>query len=567
MLNDIGRTFDDDPRPCLYVGPTEKNVAKISTGRVTEMIRGVPSLRDALAKGQKDKVSEKVLHGVSLNFAWAGSPTELASTPAARVYIDERDRMLVTSEGDVDEILDSTVATYDGILIRVSTPLLGDVVRSWDEELGRDCWTVTEADDIASPIWSLWQEGSRHEWATPCPHCNEYIIVHSGLLSYDEDGTDKEIFRDAFIRCPANSCVIENHEKAAMNARGVFLKPNEVIEKDRRSAKFAKIDGEKVIFGDYLDRGQATLSFWVSGLHSPWRSYGHRARSLNGAKKSKKPAREQGVINTQFGEVYKPKGAAPDWNNLKEHCSGYMLGEVPDGVRAITCGVDVHATRLNYVVRGWGVGYESWLLDYGELFGSCKYLEDLSWRQLHDIINDTYNGLSIPLTMIDAGYNPNDEPADASTVYQFCYANKRAAPAKGYDRRQRPHSASVIDVNYKGKAVKKGLQLWHLDTDHYKSFIYSRYEWPEEAEQGHWHLPTDISDEYCRQASSEARMVIQNKTPKWEKIRQANHFLDCEMLAAAAAHVLRIHTLKDDDEAPKERTRSRSRNVHNRNRR
>ena len=53
LLNDIGHTFDDDPRPCLYVGPTEKNVQRISTGRVTKMIRAIPSLRDALAKGQR----------------------------------------------------------------------------------------------------------------------------------------------------------------------------------------------------------------------------------------------------------------------------------------------------------------------------------------------------------------------------------------------------------------------------------------------------------------------------------------------------------------------------------
>jgi len=563
MLNDIGQILDEDPRPLIYVGPTEKNVKSMSNDRVSKMIESTPALWAGLEKGQKNKTAEKFINGARLGFAWAGSPTELASHPAARIYVDERDRMHVTSEGDVDSIIQEAVATYAGLIIRYSTPLLGDAVRIHIEEVGREVWQVADSDDIASPIWQSWQEGSRHEWCFPCRHCDCYFAPHLDLLHWNNELPNEEVGKTARLVCPSCGSEHRNSDKEYMNSRGVFAAPDEKIKKNKKKAKQAKINGIPVMFGSYVDRGLEHLSFWVSGLCSPWSGWGKRAVSLKKAKESKEPSREQGVVNTQFGQVFKPKGQAPEWEFLKNLQAGYDRLTVPEGVKVITAGVDVHARRLNYVIRGWGVGYESWLLDYSELFGECKYLDDISWQQLREILQTPLGKKDIPIAMmlIDAGYKPNDDPAPANVIYQFCHANARALPAKGYDRRTRTHSATNIDISYKGKPVKEGLQMWHLDTDFFKSFIYGRYEWEEDAAGG-WHLPAEVSDEYLRQASAESRIVLSNGTPKWEKIRQANHFLDCEMMATSAAHILRLHMLTDDGGEEEPETRRRSRKVY-----
>ncbi len=556
LLNQIGRILDDDPRPIMYVGPTEKNVLSISNGRVTPMIQGVPSLRAALAGGHKDKTTEKFINGVRLGFAWAGSPTELASHPNAWVLIDERDRMGPTGEGDVDAIVNSSVATYDGCIARVSTPLEGDVSRG-PKDGSCDHWGVAADEDVASPIWRLWQNGSRHEWAVPCPHCNEYFIPHMDLLIYDDQLPAAEIGASAYLVCSASGCQIKNESKELMNARGIFVAPGEVVAANSAKAKCAVVDGQPVEFGCYLDKEQTDMSFWVSGLMSPWRPFGAAAKTLFEAKKSADPTKEQAVINTEFGQVYKHRGKALDWHMVLDLKQDYRKRVVPAAVKILTLGVDTHKSRLNFVVRGWGVNYESWLVDQGELWGETRYIDSHVWRQLSDLLSTTFGGMPIALGLIDSGYKPNDdEPAPSSTVYQFCYRNKRMFPAKGHDTRTRSHSPSQIDVTYNGKVITGGLQLWHLDSDFFKSFIYSRMEWPSD-QPGGWHIPSDVDDEYCKQVVSEVRRVLPSGKPKWDKIRRDNHFLDCEMMAAAAAYILRLHNLRDEDTPTQARPRTR----------
>jgi phage terminase large subunit GpA-like protein len=178
LLNLIGWRLDDDPCPILYVSPTQRQAESISRDRLGKMIRSTPSLWSKLAKGQADKISEKWISGVRLGFAWAGSATELASHPAGMVLVDERDRMDATTagEGDPVSLAEARTATFpDGKVIVCSTPTL----------------------EGASPIWSLWEEGTRHRWAWPCPHCAEYFVPTLELLRWPEGCTAHQALKAA----------------------------------------------------------------------------------------------------------------------------------------------------------------------------------------------------------------------------------------------------------------------------------------------------------------------------------------------------------------------------------
>ena len=527
VLNVMGHRLDDDPCPILYIGPTQKLVESVSSDRVIKMFRSAPRLWERLAKGKRNKITEKFVSGVRLGFGWSGSGTELSSHPAGLVFVDERDRMdQVKGEGDPVELADARLSTYpDGRACIVSTPTIGTVTTK-RLETGLEHWEVS--DEVTSPIWKLWQEGTRFEWAWPCPECEEFFIPRFRLLTWPKDSTPQQAFKNARLTCPNCGSLIEESAKTKMNARGVFVAPGQKVEKDGT-------------IGGSLAESE-TASFWVSGLCSPWRSFGHRARAYITALKSGEPGRLQAVVNTGFGELYAVGGEGADWHGVAELKQEYVSGTVPEGVQVITCSVDVQKRRLIYAVRGWGWNLESWGIEAGDIWGETEH--DAVWGELSKLLDREFGGKRIRLMLIDSGYRPGEKDRNPDNqIYGFCRRNRaRAFATKGHDKQDKPFSASKIDVSHRGKILKNGLDLWHLDSDYFKSWVHARLEWPVD-QPGGWHLPKDTTEDYCKQIVAEHRTVAPTGRVTWVRISRENHFLDVEALNAAAAHILRLHAL------------------------
>jgi phage terminase large subunit GpA-like protein len=207
-------------------------------------------------------------------------------------------------------------------------------------------------------------------------------------------------------------------------------------------------------------------------------------------------------------------------------------------VRALVCTVDVQANRLYYVIRGWGARAESWLVDFGSLFGET--VEAAIWSDLADLIATPIGGMSIKLTLIDSGYRPGKLfEFPSNRVYDFARKYPRhVRVARGSSTPMRvPLITNRIEVTMKGVAAKTGLAQLRLDTDHFKSWVHERVRWPDDT-PGAWHLPHDVTDDYCAQIVSEAREPLPSGRVRWMRRDRANHFLDCESMQAAAAHLL-----------------------------
>jgi phage terminase large subunit GpA-like protein len=526
-LNIIGWRLDDDPTPTLYIGPTQKQVESMSSDRVIKMLRSVPSLWDKLEKGKRNKIGEKFIAGVRFGFAWAGSATELASHPAGLVLVDERDRMEndVAGEGDPVELAEARISTYpDGKLVVVSTPTKGTVETEVDD-LGVERFKVSEV--VESPIWKLWQEGTRFEWAWPCPDCGEYFVPRFRHLWWPKDCTASRALKEARMVCPHCGVMIEDIAKQSMNARGVYVAPGQTVDRDG------------TVNGDAPDT--ETASFWVSGLCSPWRSFGQRARAFISAVRSGEPTRVQTVVNTGFGELFATRGDAPAWSEVAALKRPYEPGTLPAGVQVLTCGVDVQKNRLVYAIRGWGHNYESWLIEHGELWGETKH--DAVWESLDGLLAREIGGMQIMRMGIDSGYKPGESERDDHQVYLFCRRNRgRALATKGHDKLDRPFKMNRIDVSHRGKVLKNGVDLWHFDTDFFKTWVHTRLEWPED-KPGGFHLHRATTDDYCQQLVAEHRVVKPSGQVTWVRVKKDNHMLDCETNNALMAHVIGVHTL------------------------
>lgn len=530
-LNVIGQRLDQRPVPVIYVGPTKDFVEDQLEPRFMQLLDEAETLSAKVARGKRNKKVRKLVNGVPVRLAWAGSSTPLKSDPAGLVLVDERDGMEanIRGEGDPVELVKARGDTYADFRLGVtSTPTEGTVETVKDEETGLERWAVADAEDIQSPIWRLWQEGTRYEWAWPCIQCGEYFIPRFSRLKWPKGSTPAQARKSAYIECPHCGGVLEEEHKAEMNARGVYVAPGQRVTK------------KGVVKGDPPD--SSVVSFWVSGLCSPFVSFGERAQRFLLATLSGETERIKAVVNTGFGELFSIGGGdAPDWQEVAGGREDYAFDEIPAGAIVLTCGVDVQPNRLVYTIRGWGHRYESWLIRAEELWGETTRVQ--VWNDLDELIATPIDGSRIRLTLVDSGFRPGKPQAvPVHMVYAFARGKQNVRATKGRDVLDKPYSMKRIDVSVSGKTIKNGLDLWHLNTDYFKSWVHGRLKWPKE-QPGAFHIGRDATDDYCRQLVSEARVIKPSGRPTWVRRSRENHFLDCEALNAAAAHMLRVHTI------------------------
>lgn len=529
LLNVIGHKLDTDPAPILYVGPTKSNIDGVIEPQVQQLLRQSNSLWQKTLKGRKAQKLVKRVAGVTLRLAWAGSPTELASQPAHTVLVDEVDRMQpIPGEGDPVTLAEARTATYpDGRVIITSTPTAGSVDTEIDEASGLERWRVADSKDVESAVWRFWQEGTRHEWAVPCPDCGDYFVPRFKLLKWPEGSSPAQAKREARLACPHCGSLIQESAKVAMNARGLFVAPGQRIENGK-------------VIGDPPDSD--TASFWVSGLMSPWRTFGKCASEWLTAVRSGDPETIRGKLNTVFGELYRVAADAQPWQSIREHVAAYRLREPLNEWRVLTCGVDVQKDRIIYAIRAWADGFTSWLVDFDEIWGDTSH-EDV-WQQLSTLLDTPIGGKRIRKMAIDSGYRPGEKwRRPDHMVYAFCRRHPAVAIAtKGRDTLSKPLVASKIDVTHRGQTIKAGLTLWHVDSDHFKSWVLGRFAWPMD-QRGAWFVPQDVTDDYCQQVTAEARVVKASGRATWIKVRSQNHALDCEALNVVCAYVLGLSRL------------------------
>ena len=266
VLDVIGEKLDNHPGPVIYVGPHKEFLVDQLEPRLSELFRQSPSLASKVLGGLDSKKQKKTLKriaGTRVRLAHAGSSAALKSDPASIAFVDEYDGMMTLPGGDPLGLVSARLDTFADAKIGItSTPGVGSIDVYHDEASGLVFWKKAPVEDLESPIWRLWNEGTMHHWAWPCIHCGDFFIPRFECLKWvkHEDGTKttpSEAARTAFVQCPGCGGVLEEMHKAEMNARGVFVAPGQVVN------VAGDVSGEP--------RETSTISFWVSGLCSPIR--------------------------------------------------------------------------------------------------------------------------------------------------------------------------------------------------------------------------------------------------------------------------------------------------------
>lgn len=503
--NVVGYFIDQDPSPMLVVQPTLDIGKTWSKDRFAPMLRDTPCLRGIIREARSRDSGNTTMHksfpGGHITITGANAPGGLAARPIRVVICDEVDRFPASAgtEGDPVSLAFRRTSTFwNRKKILMSTPTIKGVSR----------------------IEAAYEESDRRKYWVPCPHCDEYQILKFTQVKWPKG---KPV--EAYYACEHCGCVLTDGDKITMIRGGEW----------RAEGEFHGVAG-----------------FWISALYSPWVRWRDLADEFIVAKDAAKNGnieRLKAFINTVLAETWQERGEAPDWQKVADLRLPYRTGDIPSGVRVLTCGADVHKRYIVYVVRGWGAASESWLIEYGEIWGETDTPEP--WLKLAALLDRKYDDEYIINTlMIDSGYRPD-------MVYDLARKHPgRILATKGQQIQDKPLKAAQLDINNRtGRSVKKGTILWHIWTHHFKGWIHGRINWPE-GEPGGWHLCADATDDYCKQIVAESLITASNGKQIWKE-DGPNHYFDCEVLNAAAAFKLNVHLMGSMGAGAGTRTRRR----------
>jgi len=282
----------------------------------------------------------------------------------------------------------------------------------------------------------------------------------------------------------------------------------------------------------------------VSSLYSPWLTWSDIASEFLKSKDYVELL--MNFVNSWLAEVWEEKIEETTVDKVRNLARDYDQGVVPDEVLVLTAGVDVQKDHFYYVIRGWGYYEESWLIradrvEYWDDIIDCLFKTE--YRRA-----SSAETLSVYLGCIDSGFRTDE-------VYRFCreWPDKTKA-IKGLEeitggRFYRPNK---IDINSRtGAVIPGGLVLWNLNVTQYKDKINRLVT---SQNPGKWHIFKNPADDYLTQFTSEHKVLIRNRTTGkakevWQKKKEAaaNHYLDAEVYALAAADIIRALNMRKED--------------------
>ena len=389
MNNMIGYTIDNDPDPMLIMQPTIDMAKKFSKEKLERMIEDTKCLRDKVAK-KKSKDSDNItLHkrfvGGFLVLVGANSPHGLRQMSIAKVFSDDIDSMEMErgergiKEGDPVRRAEYRTKTYRGRrkLVRFSTPT----------EIG------------LSRIENFYNKSNKCIVLVPCPLCDFYqdLIFEQMKWNKEKDlfgKTRKHLTETVYYECIKCKGKIEEKHKT------------EMVKNFKLKIQHPEI---KSHFGIHVNE--------IYSFFSSWKEIVDLFIAVKGDREAL-----QVFYNLTLGLPFERFDIeqVPDIDELMKRREDYLTDEkpfMPNGVLIITCAVDVQSDRLEIAVKGWGIGYESWLLHYHSIYGNTTF--DDVWDELDRYRETIWTRfdelrLAIALTTIDTGGD------NTQRVYDYC---------------------------------------------------------------------------------------------------------------------------------------------------
>lgn len=482
-----GYFIDQDPAPILCVQPNVEMAETFSKDRLAPMVRDTPALRGKIADPRSRDSGNTILHKRFPGGHWTGvganAPAGLASRPIRVVLLDEVDRYPASAgtEGDPVSLARARTKTFHNRKIGL--------------------WS-TPGDEETSRILPAFLASDQRFYLVPCHCCG-----HMQRMVWERVKWDPANAEDAWYECEhCESRWSDGHRIEAL-----------------QSGQWVATHPERRIAG-----------FHLSEMYSPFRMLSQMVAEFLAAKAS--PETLKTWTNTCLGEPWRTKGGErrqPELLGRRREPYDCQDGQgVPEGVVWVDAGCDVQDDRLEVEFVGWGVGEESWGLDYVVIEGDTDKPEP--WAKLGELIDRMWtreDGVKLPtsLMLIDSGGHRT------SHVYDFARKHRKARATVG-------RSGQRADVTRPSKAKGGKMTPWIIGVDGLKSQLLQSRLSVEAPGPRYCHFPDSYSDAWFEQLCAESAVTkYKNGIPYivWDAGRRRNEALDCRVLAMAGLRMER----------------------------
>jgi len=511
--NWLGYVIHHAPGPMLLVQPTVDMAKRLSKQRLESLIEETPVLRDrikpARSRDSGNTMFSKEFPGGIMVLTGSNSATGLRSMPCRYLFADEVSSWPqdVDGEGDPLTLAERRTTTFARRkILMTSTPTVKGSCR----------------------IEAEYERSDQRRFYVPCPSCGGMQWLQWRNMKW------------------------ENNDPTTVR-----------YECEHCSERFSEVyKGKMLAAGEWRPTAPGdgkTAGFHLSGLYSPlgWLSWSDMVDDFLRAKDDAPLLKA--FVNTRLSETWEEAAANKiNANELVERVEPFDQNNIPLGVLLLVAGVDVQDNRLAVSIFGYGREEESWLVFHTEIWGDPTGKE--VWAQLDSVLLAKYcredgKKLSVVTACIDSGGHCTGE------VYQYC--RERSAQnfvaIKGASQRGKPPIGreSKVDLNVKGKTIKKGARVYMVGSDTIKDTLLGRIK-HNDSGAGYVHFGKSANFDYFDQLTAERKITryTRNGMPRSEYVKASNkrnEALDTAVYAYAALHLTyrRFNRLKIWDQLEK----------------
>lgn len=506
LLNTVCWAIDQGSQAgnIFWLMPTEADARKALGERVIPVFRALDDhgrpgrIARYLPKAQDDVTRGMVRfnHGVRLFPAWANSPGSMAAYFGRVNIADECDKFPErTSEG--------------------TDPITLFLKRARDD---RHRSKYVFASTPAGRFIHKGAMGCRQvkTWAMRCPDCGESVRPQEEHLVIPDGATVETVGQlELGLACPACGSVWDEERRAVAYHGG----------------------REMVVSGAEHARPES-IGWQVPAWVFPVIPLVEIVRAWLLAQDPSNVTARAAWANGYRVEDYDPEEAtAPELSGLIERRESYAP-VVPMDAAVLTAGVDVQGDRIEVEVVAWGVGVESWGMEYAVLFGDTSLPE--VWSQLDQFLGKRYRHesgaeLGIARAFVDDGFRTHMVVRfTGPRLGRGVFACKGAVDHKAAEIRG-PNLAKVG-----GAKVRQFL----LGTQRLKSLMFGYFGMTAPG-AGYCHVPDTYPAKWFEMLQAEhlvTRKVGAREVTTWEPVKSGarNEAIDCRVYALAALLSLRV---------------------------